>query len=123
MAQRVVTIVTFIDDLDGSEYQEGEGETFLYTWDGTAYEIDLSEANAERFREAMAPWVAASRRATSAGPTTTSTPGKQRRRKRAEIIAIREWGRAQGFDVPPIGGGRTPEAVIRAYDEAHGTIR
>ena len=46
-----------IDDLDGSEGDQ----TVTYTVDGQEYEIDLSEKNAQRFRDALAPFIEKSR--------------------------------------------------------------
>ena len=53
MAQRVV----LIDDLDGSE----GAETIRYTVDGQEYEIDLSKANARKFRTVLQPYLDKSR--------------------------------------------------------------
>ena len=53
MAQKVQVILT--DDLDGSEAEE----TVQFAIDGVSYEIDLSAANAEALREAVAAYVEA----------------------------------------------------------------
>ena len=52
MASR--TEIILVDDLDGSEIHQG-GETLRFTVDGADYEIDLSSANAEKFRSAVRP--------------------------------------------------------------------
>jgi hypothetical protein len=62
MAQRVITYVQYTDDLTGETFTEGEGETLVYAFDGSTYEIDLVEANAKAFRMALAPFVAVSRK-------------------------------------------------------------
>ena len=54
MAQQMT--VRFVDDLDGSE----ASGTVDFGLDGRRYEIDLSEANAARLREALAPFVGSS---------------------------------------------------------------
>ena len=54
MAIRVV----LADDLDGSEAEE----TVEFGLDGAFYEIDLSEDNAERLRDALAEYVEHARR-------------------------------------------------------------
>lgn len=56
-------IVTTIDDLDGSE---GASRVQFSLADET-YEIDLSEANASKLREALAPYMNAGRRLTKSG--------------------------------------------------------
>jgi hypothetical protein len=53
MAQKI----SLIDDLDGSE----ANETVTYSLDGKEYEIDLSEENAAKFREALQPYIDKSR--------------------------------------------------------------
>ena len=44
MTQR--TIITLIDDLDGSELERGFGDTIRFGIDGLSSEIDLGEDNA-----------------------------------------------------------------------------
>ena len=51
MAKTVIVKLT--DDLDGGEADE----TVLFSLDDTAYEIDLSTANAARLRSALAPYI------------------------------------------------------------------
>lgn len=113
MARHVVTSIRYEDDLTGEPYADGEGETVAYSLDGAGYEIDLADQNAKALREMLAPYIAASRKT---GGATANRP-KQTRRNRAEIRAIKEWGRANNFDVPD--AGRVPEVLVRAYDEAH----
>lgn len=50
MAQKVQVVLT--DDLDGGDADE----TVQFALDGVSYEIDLSTANAEALREALA-WI------------------------------------------------------------------
>ena len=56
MAQRIVYRLE--DDLDNSE----AAETIVFGVDSVSYEIDLSEANAQKLRDLLAPYVAAGRR-------------------------------------------------------------
>lgn len=56
MAQKVQVIL--VDDLDGGEAEE----SVSFSLDGVNYEIDLSAANAEALREAIAPWVGHARK-------------------------------------------------------------
>ena len=44
MARRIVH--QLVDDLDGTILEIGEGETVLFSLDGVAYEIDLTDSNA-----------------------------------------------------------------------------
>ena len=59
MARRIVH--QLVDDLDGTLLEVGEGETVLFSLDGAAYEIDLTDANAAALRDALAPYISAGR--------------------------------------------------------------
>lgn len=63
MAQR--TITTLVDDLDGTDLEPGSGQTIRFGLDGRAYEIDLSDDNAQTLHEALGPYVMAARRIVS----------------------------------------------------------
>ena len=52
MAQQ--TTVRFIDDLDGSD----ASGTFDFSLDGRNYQIDLSDENAAKLRDVLAPYSA-----------------------------------------------------------------
>jgi hypothetical protein len=56
MAQQIITTVLRIDDLDGTELGE-QGNTIEFAWEGKTYAIDLSDKNAEKFRNAMGQYV------------------------------------------------------------------
>jgi hypothetical protein len=113
MAQKVT--VSLVDDLDGSEAEE----TVEFGLDGASYQIDLSEENAERLRDALAEYVEHARRSggrkraagrvSSAGraPRTATADREQNQ-------AIREWARKQGMKVSD--RGRIPSDVIDAYN-------
>lgn len=112
MAQRVQVIL--IDDISGGEAVE----TVSFGLDGVSYEIDLSEDNAKKLRDAFAPWVADSRRAGGRRQTRRSGGGSEGGSSREELAKIREWGRANGHQVSD--RGRVSAEVRRAYAEAHG---
>ena len=86
MAQKIQTL--FIDDIDGSE---AEG-TVRFALDGAEYEIDLSAEHARALRDALAPFVAAARRAGG----SARRPTRSRRRAPAgelNTTEVREWAR------------------------------
>lgn len=102
MAQKVNIVL--VDDIDGSE----AAETVSFALDGREYEIDLSKRNAEKLRDALAPFVGHARR------------GGGRRRNRSggpSPSDIRAWARENGFDVPD--RGRVSSQVRDAYLAAH----
>ncbi|MFE9642128.1 Lsr2 family protein [Nocardiopsis alba] len=102
-------VVTFVDDLDGSE---AEG-TVQFTLDTNAYEIDLSQANQAKLREALSPFLEAGRRkreTTAKGKPSTSPRSTQ---SRQELQHIRAWAKENGYPVNE--RGRIPNSVLEAY--------
>src|SRR3954449_871961 len=95
------TEVRLIDDLDGGNADESVD----FTVDNKRYQMDLSEKNAARLREILAPFIAAARRA--GGSTTTrtrrSTTAARPSGTGAETAAIRKWAGANGFNVSARG--------------------
>ena len=113
------TTVTIIDDIDGS----AGAEQVEFAFEGRSYEIDLSPANADRLREALAPYLSAARRTGTARRTAApaapaarnGTPRSGTDRERNQ--AIREWAGQNGFKIAE--RGRIPANVIEAFDQAH----
>jgi hypothetical protein len=50
MARRVRVIEILIDDFDGKELPEGEGQSFQFNWQGVDYELDASEEHANSYK-------------------------------------------------------------------------
>ena len=119
MARRIVH--QLVDDLDGSVLEIGEGETVLFSLDGVAYEIDLTEGNAAALRDALAPYVAAGRSVgSSRGGAGSGSSGGGRKRRRSgqqDYSAIREWAKKNGHQVSE--RGRVPASVLEAYEAAN----
>jgi hypothetical protein len=127
MARRIVH--QFVDDLDGTVLEVGSGETVLFSLDGSAYEIDLTDDNAAALREALAPYIAAGRsvsaRATSsrAGSSRASSARSsagartQRRSGQRDYAPVRAWAAENGYSLSE--RGRVPAVVLDAYDAAH----
>ena len=101
-----------VDDLDGGE----ASETVEFALDGTSYEIDLSEENARKLRDTLAPYIAEGRRL---GARRRSGRGRAAARPAGAGSAaeIRQWARANGVNVPD--RGRVPAEVRKAYEAAH----
>ncbi len=117
MAQQ--TTVRFIDDLDGSD----ASGTVTFGLEGKNYEIDLSDENAAKLRDALAPFVEAARTSGGGGAgrgrgrgQRQATEGKPARSNREETAAIREWARAHGHQVND--RGRISKSVVEAYKAA-----
>jgi hypothetical protein len=114
MAQHV--LVQLIDDLDG--HSSEEVSTVLFGLDGVTYEIDLSEANAERLRTSLAEFVEGARRVGGRlkRDTRASSTGS---RSSGEASKVREWAQENGFEVS--NRGRIPTHVVEAYKQAQAT--
>ena len=104
--------VRFIDDLDGTDLGD-KANTITFAFEGKDYSIDLSDANADTFREAMKPYINAGHRVagskikTSRRSTTSANETKR----------VREWARSDGYDVSD--RGRIPAEVMQAYTAAN----
>ena len=118
-----LTTVTLVDDLDGSEAVE----SVAFALDGVSYEIDLSEDNAEKLRDALAGYVASARRVDGGRrgpgrPKAAAKPAKAVRGARTapdreQTAAVREWARSNGYEVSE--RGRLSATVLSAFEAAH----
>lgn len=102
------TIVTLEDDLDGGSTDE----TLRFGLGPAAYEIDLSAANASRFRAQLAPFVEHARQL-GRGRRSQAGRSPAARRNSAEV---RTWARAHGIEISE--RGRIPANVIEQYEAA-----
>ncbi|HEY7224382.1 MAG TPA: Lsr2 family protein [Micromonosporaceae bacterium] len=108
------TIVQLVDDLDGSEAIE----TVKFGLDGYAYEIDLSQKNASKLRDALSRYIEhgsrISGRASGMGRGGSRRPAVA---EREQNKAIRAWAIRKGYDVAPRGRIRS-EIVDQYHREA-----
>jgi hypothetical protein len=106
MVQR--TQVLYMDDIDGSD---AEG-TVRFGLSGIDYEIDLNKKHAAQFAKALAPYLAAARKAPS-----PRRPARTARGSRHDQSDVRAWARAQGIQISD--RGRIPADVLARYQAAH----
>ena len=110
MAQKVQVLL--VDDLDGGTADE----TVTFGLDGVSYEIDLNAANADRLRDALAPWTGHARKVSGRGvPARSGAP--RGRAARGDAQAIRDWAKANGHHVSE--RGRISAEVRAAFEAAH----
>jgi len=114
------------DDLDQTEHSDvAPVTTHSIELDGTTYEIDLTDTNFGGLSTALAPYVEAARKATSAparsvGRPRTVTAGGAApvravtRADREQNAAIRAWATNHGY--PVSDRGRIPLGVLDAYN-------
>ena len=112
-----VTNVRYVDDLDGSD-ASGPVEFGI---DGKQFEIDLSDENASKLRDVLAPFVAAARRVSGGTRRTTSSPARSAGsgRSREELAEARSWLRANGYKVAD--RGRLSNELLAAWDSKNTT--
>jgi hypothetical protein len=113
MAQQ--TTVRFVDDLDGSD----ASGTFDFSLEGRQYQVDLSDGNAAKLRDALAPFIDVARKTGGRGRRNqrqTAMTDKPVQSNREESHAIREWAREHGHKVSD--RGRIPKSVLEAYKAA-----
>lgn len=109
VVQRVQTFLE--DDLDGGEADE----TVTFSLDGISYEIDLSNKNANKMRDTLAPYVGCARR--TGGRRRKGGNARSESPRTGSSAEIREWARNNGWDVPE--RGRIAGEVREAYEAAH----
>ena len=116
MAQK--TIVRMVDDLDQREL-DGDGQTIRFALDQTHYEIDLSEQNAQKLHEALAPFIAAGRRVSSrsGGSNASPVPTSSNKVDTSHLQAMRQWAKDHGMKVAE--RGRVSKEVQEAYRAAN----
>lgn len=109
MAQKVQVIL--VDDLDGGQADE----TVQFGLDGASYEVDLSTQNAQKMRDALAPYLAEARK------VGTRSSGRKRvarsSRTDSDAGAVRAWARSNGYQVSD--RGRVPATITEAFRAAH----
>jgi hypothetical protein len=124
MARKV--LVQLVDDLDGKELGDA-GQTVSFSLDGTTFEIDLSEKNAETFRKVLTPYVEAARKvgfrsASSARRSANKTSQAASKGNGGaggisdinERKAIREWAVEKGL-MEADARGRIKGTIIDQY--------
>lgn len=115
MAERILR--QLIDDINGADIPEGEGERVAFSLRGVDYQIDLSAANVAKLDKAIKPYVEAAtkvgghrgRRATKSTSTSGATPKEQ-------LAEIRAWARKKGYEVSD--RGRIKAEIVEAFEAA-----
>jgi hypothetical protein len=103
-------IITYVSDLSDKEITDNDAPTVSFALDGTAYEIDLTDAEQEKFRKILAPYVEAGRKAAG------NTKATKRAVKKADgptPAEVRAWAKENNIDVPD--RGRVSSEVTDQY--------
>jgi hypothetical protein len=110
MAKQTVVTEILVDDLDGSPAER----TIRFSWEGVAYELELSKKNAVALEKTIKPYVAAARKARTGRPRRAGSTARAGKR---DLAVVREWAAQNGFPVST--RGRVAATVIEAYDAAN----
>ncbi|WP_369696592.1 Lsr2 family protein [Nocardiopsis listeri] len=102
-------VITLVDDLDGSEAQG----TVRFALDNNVYEIDLSEANETKLREALTPFLEAGRKQRDTPARSRASTAARSIQSREEIQRIRTWAKENGYPINE--RGRIPHSILEAY--------
>lgn len=107
------TTVQLVDDVDG---KSPAAETVQFALDGASFEIDLTQARADKLRKDLQTFVTHARRVQAA--PNTARRGRVapagRTRSRNDLAEIREWATTAGL--PVSSRGRIAQNVLDAYD-------
>jgi hypothetical protein len=110
MAKKTVVILS--DDLDGSE----ASESIQFALDGTEYEIDLNNDNANELRGALERFTAVARK-TSGGRSRPSGRKSSSSHGGPDAKAVRQWAAENGIQVNT--RGRIQADIVEKYEAAH----
>ncbi|MBM0257769.1 Lsr2 family protein [Micromonospora sp. 4G55] len=110
MAKQIIH--KLVDDLDGGDADE----TVKFALDGVQYEIDLSNSNAAKLREAFAQYVGAGTRVGRGGVVVGGRAARGRggaTADREQNKAIRAWAKKSGKEISD--RGRIPQEIVDEY--------
>lgn len=107
MATTTITQIT--DDLDGSK----GAKSYSFSWQGTAYTIDLNSKNFKALDKLLQPYIEAATKVTKrSSPRRRTSTSSQK-----DVSSVREWAKIQGLEVS--GRGRIPKTIVDKYEAAH----
>jgi hypothetical protein len=109
------TIVTLVDDLTGEATEDIS--TVEFAVDGITYELDLTDNNSTKLRDALAPYARAGRKISGRrrGGTIRSTSSAAGY-NRETLKSIRAWAKNNGHSVSD--RGRLSAEVLQAWQTA-----
>lgn len=117
MAKRVN--IELVDDFDPTKTAD---QTVEFALDGVTYAMDLSNENADKFRDELDKWIMVARkeggRRRGRRPATTTTATTPANGNAGLPLAdIRAWAKKNGHTVAT--RGRVSAQIVREYNAAH----
>ena len=115
MAQK--TTVQLIDDITGEAIEDGKGRTIRFAVDGAEYEIDLAGKQADKFAQALDPYVTHARKTGGRRTAAAATPSRASKSSRDyDPKAVRAWAQSNNVELP--ARGRIPADVIQKFRDS-----
>jgi hypothetical protein len=107
------TVVTVVCDLPHDTEVEGT-ETVSFSFDGTAYEIDVCTVHAKELQDKFSAYADSARKVSGSAARRRKPrtgPGRERSSE------MRAWARQRGHKVSE--RGRIPASIIQEYEASH----
>jgi Lsr2 len=104
MSSKVIVLLE--DDVDGTKADE----TIEFGIDGTTYNIDLSDSNAEKLRGALDGYISKARKVSG------KRSGGRKVSIGVDLKAVRAWAKSNGVEISD--RGRVSQNVLEQYQAA-----
>ncbi|MDO4909041.1 MAG: Lsr2 family protein [Corynebacterium sp.] len=121
-------IIQFYDDMDSTPLSHDELTIIRFSVNGNDYVLEVSPSNAEKFHEAIKPFVAVARREAFmrprrrlAGATGSLRAQAGSRENPVPARVVRQWAIDQGIPVAP--RGKVNQNIFDQYYKAHPELR
>jgi hypothetical protein len=108
------TVVTVVCDLPHDTEVEGT-ETVSFSFDGTAYEIDVCTSHAKELHDKFSGYADSARKVSGGAAARRRKPRTGPGRERSS--EMRAWARQRGHKVSE--RGRIPASIIQEYEASH----
>lgn len=108
MAKRAV--IFYVDDFTGRDIADGDHHHVEFSWEGRKYEMDASGETYNLIAAALRPFIETAEEVGRPKRTYKSV-----RRDPAQVKAMREWARNQGYEISD--KGRIPAEIENAYNQ------
>lgn len=113
-------VIAFVDDLDGTPLDRDEAVIVEFSFKGKTYRLDLSRENAQKFGDALDPFISKAKRLYATERAAERAARHPVRRTRTDLNEVREWATQNGYEVAD--RGRVKREILEAYDAAQAAL-
>ena len=109
---------TVVCDVTGTAFEPGKDgvEDFEFSWGGTPYLIDLSDAGMDKLSKTLAPVITKARKA-------PMSQGQFLKASKEWMQRFRAWAEVSGHGDKIPAKGKVPEDLVKVYEKASGDIK